>query len=694
MSHYPDFEQAPAGELRAIIHHALSRAVRIFAISLALLSLLFAVACGSGSSSSSSSSTVTVSISPASTSLDAGQQIAFTATVSNSKNTAVIWKVNGVAGGNATYGTITASGTYFAPGTVSSTVTETITAVADADSSVSASATVTLNPSSTSTGTSLTINPPFVVLAAGSQQTFTAQTGTSSATVVWTLNCQSLVNSDCGTISTSGVYSAPLTPPPGGNVTVSATPSDGSTNTGYSSVTVQYSNATLAGQYALAFSGENGSTPIMLAGSITFDGAGHVTGGTEDSGAGSSANISGGSYHIGTDGRGTATVQTSAGTSTWQFVVVNHSTIFVTAPDSAGNGTMSGELDLQNPTQFNSAVISGNYTFVLRCPAGSAPLAQVGTILANGAGGISQGLQDVNVSGGAQSALNVTGTFTAPSASTGRGQMTLTSSYGTQNLIYYLVDATHFKLLQQGSTSPAIGDAVKQTAGPFSTAGINGKFAVVLYGLNSAEPASFGSQFRLDGLGGSAATVSGNVNGNVQTNVTSTGTYAVTNATFGRTQLSLTANGKTYQFVLYPASGEDAYMAEVDSTVAAGHAYAQQGFVITTGSLAGNFATSLSGSNLSGSTSFESVTGQTVINGGGAITATLDASLNGNVTAETSLTASYFVDPTGFVTVAYTSPASALNTGTLTLYPIDAQRFLSMEIDSNRVLTGFSEVHN
>ena len=34
----------------------------------------------------------------------------FTATVQNSSNTSVIWKVNGITGGNAVVGTITASG--------------------------------------------------------------------------------------------------------------------------------------------------------------------------------------------------------------------------------------------------------------------------------------------------------------------------------------------------------------------------------------------------------------------------------------------------------------------------------------------------------------------------------------------------------------------------------------------------------
>ena len=45
---------------------------------------------------------------------DIGTQT-FTATVTNTPNTAVTWDVNGVAGGNSTVGTISAAGVYSAP---------------------------------------------------------------------------------------------------------------------------------------------------------------------------------------------------------------------------------------------------------------------------------------------------------------------------------------------------------------------------------------------------------------------------------------------------------------------------------------------------------------------------------------------------------------------------------------------------
>jgi hypothetical protein len=68
----------------------------------------------------------------------------FAATVSGETNTAVNWQVNGVAGGNATVGTIDDSGNYTAPSTVPSPALVMIGAVSQADSTVSASYPITL----------------------------------------------------------------------------------------------------------------------------------------------------------------------------------------------------------------------------------------------------------------------------------------------------------------------------------------------------------------------------------------------------------------------------------------------------------------------------------------------------------------------------------------------------------------------
>ncbi len=99
---------------------------------------------------------VLVSVSPATASLTVGGNQTFAASVTNTSNTAVTWKVNNIAGGNAAVGTITAAGVYTAPSGVSSTLSVVVTAVSAADAGSSGSAHVTIAPASVSSVTSNT----------------------------------------------------------------------------------------------------------------------------------------------------------------------------------------------------------------------------------------------------------------------------------------------------------------------------------------------------------------------------------------------------------------------------------------------------------------------------------------------------------------------------------------------------------
>src|SRR5438094_6986821 len=93
---------------------------------------------------SMSTTAVSVTISPTSATVGAGGTQQFTATVTNTNNTAVTWQVNGVPGGNATAGTISSAGLYTAPAAVPSPATVTVRAVSQADATKSASAQVTI----------------------------------------------------------------------------------------------------------------------------------------------------------------------------------------------------------------------------------------------------------------------------------------------------------------------------------------------------------------------------------------------------------------------------------------------------------------------------------------------------------------------------------------------------------------------
>jgi hypothetical protein len=139
---------------------------------------------------------IAIAISPLSASLSQGQSQLFTATVTGTTNTGVTWSMS------PQLGTLS-GGLYTAPSTITSQQTVTITATSQADTTKSASATVTLNPPATQT-VAVTVSPAAVTLKAGQTQQFTATvTGTTKTAVTWSLN------PPVGTVSASGLYTAP-----------------------------------------------------------------------------------------------------------------------------------------------------------------------------------------------------------------------------------------------------------------------------------------------------------------------------------------------------------------------------------------------------------------------------------------------------------------------------------------------------
>ena len=119
-----------------------------------LLLILFSIQIGCGTSKGSGGKNpppvVAVGLSAASPDVRLGSTDQVTATVTGSSNQNVSWFVNAIAGGNATVGTISASGAYSAPSTMPAGGTAAIKAVSAADSSAAATTTLTLwNPSPT-----------------------------------------------------------------------------------------------------------------------------------------------------------------------------------------------------------------------------------------------------------------------------------------------------------------------------------------------------------------------------------------------------------------------------------------------------------------------------------------------------------------------------------------------------------------
>ncbi|HEX4546208.1 MAG TPA: hypothetical protein VH110_07580, partial [Candidatus Acidoferrum sp.] len=162
---------------------------------------------------------IVVTVTPTSGSVVLGNQLTFTAAVTNTTDTSVSWSVGGIAGGNSAVGTITTAGFYTAPADLPATIAEQITATSHADTTKSGSASVTIT---SDIALALKPNPASVEL--GATQTFQASvtsSGHPDTTVRWSLS-GAACPSACGTVDINGHYTAPGILPSPANVTLSA----------------------------------------------------------------------------------------------------------------------------------------------------------------------------------------------------------------------------------------------------------------------------------------------------------------------------------------------------------------------------------------------------------------------------------------------------------------------------------------
>jgi len=181
-------------------------------------------------STKSASATITlyppinVSVLPTSATLYSGQTQQFTATVTNASNTTVLWSIS-----PAGVGSISTSGLYTAPASITTQQTVTITAISQANSSATASATVTLTPPIT-----VGVSPATATLYGGGTQQFTADvSNTGDTTVTWSISPVGV-----GSISASGLYTAPASISIQQTVTITATSSANSSATATATITL------------------------------------------------------------------------------------------------------------------------------------------------------------------------------------------------------------------------------------------------------------------------------------------------------------------------------------------------------------------------------------------------------------------------------------------------------------------------
>ncbi len=163
---------------------------------------------------------VGVTLSPLKATIGQLGQQQFSASVTGASNVGLTWSVSGTGCSGAACGTISSTGLYTAPATVPSG-SITVTARSVADSTKSVSAVVTIVPA---TAISVSVAPSGVQIDVKGMQQFSATvSGSTNTSVHWTVTGPGCIGSACGSISATGLYTAPPVIPTSAKVIVTAT---------------------------------------------------------------------------------------------------------------------------------------------------------------------------------------------------------------------------------------------------------------------------------------------------------------------------------------------------------------------------------------------------------------------------------------------------------------------------------------
>jgi hypothetical protein len=632
--------------------------------------------CGGSGGGTNPNTTISVVIYPGTASIPVSGVINFTAIVYNfTSNGGVDW--------TASAGTFTGS-VFTAPATTGSV---TVTATSQEDKSKSATVTVTVGAAQP-----VTVSPAAVSLAAQGMQTFTAA---GTGPFQWTVTATP--GADPGTIDQSGNYTAPRTPPPGGTVTISALSAAGS---GTATVTILFSAATLSGQYTFAYTGEDAGGFLAVAGSFTVNGSGQITGGVEDVNSAASGilenPISGGSLAVGPDGRAIATVTTGLGTVTWQVTIISEKHALLVRFDSTATG--SGTIDQANPADFSVSAIANNYSFgISGIDSSAAPMAIAGRFLSDGAGTfpLNFAIQDVNDAGTiTQADLTLHGNIFSIDGGTGRGTLELISTVpgtGTLTFAFYIIDSTHFKLVEidSGGAPVLAGDAFS-APNSITLATLNGSYAFTVAGAETGGPYAAGGVFTASGTG----TISGGVQDvneqattlHLAEKISSSSTYTLSPATTSnRILLTLSAGGISFMYAVYPTSTNSFEMVEVDTVVpvSSGMGFLQS----STSAPSGTYGINTTGQTTAGE---QDINGSISSAGTTGLTGYLDINETGSIFSNIPLFNSTITAPASFgrstLTLATAKPTSA--SFTFAYYVVDNSTVLVIEMDKVAVTLG------
>ncbi len=499
---------------------------------LAIALAIIVSACGGGGHTSPQPTfQVSVSLFPASQqSIDQGQSVSFTASVAHdSSNQGVRWSLSGTGCSGAVCGTLpntsATSSTYSAPATVSSAFTVSVRATSVKDPGVSASTAVSVSPAPAVATTSLKEGTP------GAAYSDTLRANGGAGSLSWSIVAGSLpagLNLD----ASSGVISG--TPTAGGTsaftvqVTDSApTPMSASSQLSITIVsrnltikTSSLPDGTLGVSYSATLEQDYGTLPVSW--SVT---AGSLPPGlTLDP---SSGLISG--------------TPTATGTSNFTVTVTDSS-----SPAQNASANLSITV---NPGGADNTLLDGHYAFLLSgYDSNGEPVAVAGSFVADGAGNVTGGVEDINryAANAVASQLTFTGTYAI--GQDHLGTITITDSQNHTFAMAAALGAVSSGVAAKGSVLEfdssgytMSGIIRRQDTGAFFESAFSGGYAFGFSGLDDTiNRLGLVGAFVAGGSGGlTGGKFDSNDDGSLMTGATFTGAYSAVGLTSGRTQITL-----------------------------------------------------------------------------------------------------------------------------------------------------------
>lgn len=540
----------------------------------------------------------------------------------------------------------------------------------------------------------VSILPSTASVTLGESQQFTAMvTGTTNTAVTWQVDGMTGGDSTVGSVSSSGLYSAPFSVPNPATVLVTAVSQADAAKSASATVMIE-------SRFPVEVSISPATAKVPVGTTQQFTAA---VINTSDAAVTWQVNgVTGGNSTVGRI--------STAGLYTAPAAIPNPATVTVTAIAHADDSkSASASVTITNPTANNS-LINGRYAFLFTGFDSGGPVTIGGTFVADSNGNLSGGVEDVNRNSSLNTGVELIGTYNLGADK--RGVLTFVSIFGTTKFRFALNSSGVGTFIEFddafGTGTRGSGLFKKQDATAFSLSAFKGEFAMGLAGDLAGNRMGVAGRFSTDSSGvisNGAADVG--VPGQNSGPLTLTGNLSAIDSN-GRGTAKLNIAGlpvtisENFTAAFYVVSAAEALVVEVDARsttvpVLSGSWMKQTGLPFSDASLNGAAVFALTGFDQTLLVLDSSMAiGQAVFDAPGNVSGSLDENDGDAISPGTAFAGTYAVDATGRGTAALTIGLS--RTESWTLYVIAPNKAYVLEGEptdpSSRVQTGFLEAQS